>query len=101
VAANHLLWPGLGTALAKRKIGLVQMGISGAGGVMAIIGVVGFCSRWINELERPGWRDQYALTALCGVALFGLTWLWAVFNSISILLAVKAPSASPPPKIEE
>lgn len=94
--ANLLLWPGLGTAAAGRKVGLVQMGISGAGVVMVLVGVVGFYGRWFNSTEVPGWRDQYSLTGLGGTALFILTWFWALFSSLSLLHEARKNEALPP-----
>jgi len=100
VAANLLFWPGLGTALAKRRIGLVQMGISGAGFVMVVIGMIGLLARWLQTINMPGWRDQYVLTAFGGLALFVLTWCWAVFSSISIVRAAKQTDTKLPPRID-
>ena len=88
-AANLLLWPGLGTALARRWIGLVQMGFSGGGVVIAMVGLIGFYGRWITTTEFPGWRDRYILLFLVGVALFMVTWLWALGSSIRIIQSAR------------
>ncbi|MCX8156962.1 MAG: hypothetical protein N3J91_11040 [Verrucomicrobiae bacterium] len=103
-AANLFLWPGLGTILARRKSGLVQMGISGGGLIMALVGLVGFYGRWFTTTEFPGWRDRYILLFLVGLALFILTWLWALVSSIQLIRAARSrenhpPAASPPPPL--
>jgi hypothetical protein len=98
-AANLLLWPGLGTALAKRWTGLVLMGVSAAGVVMVLAGFIGLYGRWFTQLEFPGWRDRYMLILLAGLALFVLTWLLSLFSSISIILEGKRNEQSLPPKV--
>ncbi|WCJ59729.1 hypothetical protein NXS98_01030 [Fontisphaera persica] len=85
VAANLLLWPGLGTALARRKSGLVQMGLSGGGLIMALVGMVGFYFRWVTTTEFPGWRDRYVMAFVAGLGLFALAWFWALGSSIQII----------------
>lgn len=103
-AANVLLWPGLGTALARRWSGLLQMGLSGGGLVMALVGLIGFYGRWINTTEFPGWRDRYILSFIVGMGLFTITWLWALVSSIQIIRAARRThsgrtAASPPPPL--
>lgn len=95
-AANLLLWPGLGTALARRKSGVVQMGLSGAGVVMALAGVVGLYTRWLTSMEFPGWRDRYVLLLVAGLGLFAVTWLWALASSILIIRSARPRNLSPP-----
>jgi hypothetical protein len=90
-AANQLLWPGMGTAMAKRRGGLLQMGISGAGLVMVMVGFFGLLARCFNANgELPGWRDPFVLTALLGLALFLLAWFWALFSSAGMIRSARA-----------
>jgi hypothetical protein len=104
VAANQFLWPGLGTALAKRKAGLVQMGVSGAGFVMFMIGAFGYGIRWWNFISfssnyQPGWRDQYVLTGLGGVGLVAFTWIWCCFSGYGLLREARRREAALPPRL--
>lgn len=89
VAANLLLWPGLGTILARRKSGLVQMGLSGGGLAMAMVGLVGFYSRWVSTTDFPGWRDRYLLAFLTGIGVFTMVWLWALVSSVQIIRSAR------------
>lgn len=104
-AANVLLWPGLGTALARRKSGVVQMGLSGGGLILTVVGMAGFYFRWMITTEFPGWRDRYVMSFVVGLGCFAIAWLWALGSSIQIIRSARAREASlsagqrPPPQL--
>ncbi|MEI7730101.1 MAG: hypothetical protein WCO56_11050 [Verrucomicrobiota bacterium] len=94
-AVNLLLWPGMGTIVAKRLTGLVQMGVSGAGVVMVLISFAWFCLQWLNSTQVPSFTGREIRFGLAGVALFVLAWIWSAFSSITIVRA----SVAKPPKL--
>jgi hypothetical protein len=104
-AANLLLWPGLGTALARKKSGLVQMGLSGGGLLLTVVGMAGFYFRWMTTTEFPGWRDRYVLCFAAGMVCFAIAWLWALGSSIQIIRAARTQALTsaadnrPPPQL--
>jgi hypothetical protein len=101
---NLLAFPGMGTAMAGRRIGLAQAAImlTGFGMVLGFM-VVFFKAIFkvlldpmMSEGEWKGLYKPYAWLAIAGLALCVISWIWALVSSISILRAAKAREARPP-----
>lgn len=84
-AVNLLLWPGLGTYAAGRKVGLVQMGFSAAGVVLAFLGVLQYCLELFKSGEAPELASKPMLLFLAGLGLFAFIWTWAGVSSVFIV----------------
>jgi len=94
LAANLFLWPGLGSIAARRKVGLVQMGLSAAGVVMVCVCFVWFFYHWVKAGRPPAWSGPYVRIGVMGAVIFMLSWFWALATSISIVRSTKH---GPPP----
>lgn len=96
---NLLVLPGLGSVLGGQRIGYAQIGLGLAGLASSLGFVAAFLQTWFRDADPwPGWP---AVTAgLVGIALFALSWLWALWTSCRLLRQAKAPpviARRPPP----
>lgn len=90
---NQLACPGLGTLMAGRKIGLVQLALMLMGfGLVMLFMVMWFGAvfrlasdlTWTEEQYRAAVR-AWRLALWVGLGLSGLAWSWALASSIAIL----------------
>lgn len=102
VVVNQAAFPGLGTKLAGRRVGYLQMAIMLAGfclfagfmlwpvvcAIRDIQGVRPIGDLWRESYQEAGWAGWWGL-GLCLVA-----WLWAGISSIRIL---RSGTNRPPP----
>lgn len=93
--ANQLALPGLGTVLAGRKIGYVQLLLSAIGLTLTsafIAWSVPNMGDWLNVPQDDQqilanfekWKPWLAV-AFAGIAIVAVSWIWALFSSRSIL----------------
>ena len=91
---NLIAWPGLGSVLARRKCGIIQMLLSLAGLFSMVFGLQRFMAMIWEETRYPTWKDDFVWLGIGGVSAFAFSWLWALFTSFSIRKSV--PKASAP-----
>ncbi len=101
----NLAIPGLGSVIAGRKVGLVQLAIYFLGFALTLIFGVSFVlwalshwSQFYGEFNRPDSDPSVALAdlwhrtrwALLGIVLFAVSWLWALWTSRDLLAETRA-----------
>lgn len=94
MVTNLLFWPGLGSVLARRKIGFVQMGLSGGGAFLIIVAMGWFFWKWMDTQQTPALMGTYTFLAIAGLVLFGGAWIWSLFTGLDIVRSI-------PPVIED
>ena len=84
---NQLMWPGLGTWAAGRKImGALQMALSFLGAALAVAGFVWYFTNWFADTDhQPSWDGKEATLCGLGMGWLFLVWLWSLADSISII----------------
>lgn len=92
---NLIAWPGLGSVLARRKSGFIQMFLSLAGLFSVVFGLQRFMAMIWEETRYPTWKDDFVWLGIGGVSAFAFSWLWALFTSFSIRKSVSNPPARP------
>ena len=95
--ANVFVLPGLGTITAGRRTGYLQAPLALVGFGMTASWCVWFLAGWVRTGAMPGEVGPYFPVCLGGMALFGVTWTWALLSSLRILAAASASSPPPPP----
>jgi hypothetical protein len=100
----NLAIPGLGSVVAGRKVGFVQMAVyfSGFGlticfGLRFVVWALSHWSQFYAEFYSPdadvitAMNDLWLRTrwALLGIALFVISWVWAFSTSRALLAAAK------------
>jgi hypothetical protein len=93
--ANLLLWPGLGTVTAGRRVGYAQMAMSLAGFGLTCFWVIWIARRWIASQEIPENLGPYLWTCLSGLTLFAIAWTWALASSFFLVMNARRPAKPP------
>jgi hypothetical protein len=103
----NLAVPGLGSIVAGRKVGFAQMAVyfSGFGltvgfGLRFVLWALSHWSQFYNEFHSPDADAIAAMTdlwlrtrwAFLGIALFAISWLWALSTSRALLADAKRKS---------
>ena len=103
--ATNLAVPGLGSLVAGRKVGVLQMILYLSGFVITMVSGIRFVewslAHW-SEYHGPDADPITALVAMwqhvrwpfLGVAMCVLAWLWSFITSRSLLAETKAKSAA-------
>jgi hypothetical protein len=87
-------WPGLGSVLARRSIGYVQM-LLALGGLFTVVSALyRFMEMIWEETRYPTWHDHFVWLGIVGVSAFVLSWIWSLITS----LAIRKGAVMPPPK---
>ena len=104
VIVNTLAFPGLGSIMARRAIGFVQVGLTLAGFIIfmgfmlwffaGLLQVAGDYAADMQQFQDAA--KSRAWIAALGLALVFVAWIWAVFTSIGILRAARAQGGPPP-----
>lgn len=85
LTANLFVLPGLGSWLAGKSIGWLQMALALAGLGLTILWPIWFVKMWVTFHEVPTDLGPHFGKALVGMALFAIAWTWALASSLSIL----------------
>jgi uncharacterized membrane protein YGL010W len=93
ILLNLCAWPGLGSRLAKRNVGHLQMLLSLSGLLCVVSSLFQFMGMIWQETRYPTWHDRFVWLALGGFGAFALAWVWSFFTGLSI-----RDSAVTPPK---
>ena len=103
-ALNQLAFPGLGTILAGRRVGLAQATIMLAGFGLVMAFMLWFFLVSARFLANPGWdesawRHEYGRlfwAGKAGLLLCVIAWCWSLVSSIGLVRrAPKKPPAFP------
>ena len=103
-ALNQFAFPGLGTILAGRPIGLVQAAIMLAGFGLVMAFLLWFFTVSARFLANPGWDEntwrqeyrQLLWAGKWGFVLCLVAWCWSLASSVGIVRrASKMPPAFP------
>jgi hypothetical protein len=99
IVINQLAFPGLGTIMAGRRVGYPQAAIMLAGFFLATGFLVWFILcvlRWAGHQEwsEADFRAQYRpyhWALHWGIGLCVVSWIWALFSSVTLLRQSKHP----------
>ena len=97
VAINLLCLPGLGSWIAGRKSGVLQMAMALIGLGLTTFWFVTFLGDWVRTQQYPWEGGAHLGLGLMGLDLFILAWLWSLGTGLSILR--QARSESTPPRL--
>lgn len=93
---NICAWPGLGSRLAERKAGYVQMLMSLGGVFLFASALYQFMGMIWEETRYPTWHDAFVWKALCAIGVFLAAWVWSLFTSFSVIAEAKKRVARDP-----
>lgn len=97
---NLLFWPGLGSVLARRRSGWVQMAMALLGLLTLVFALQQFMAMIWQETRMPTMADHFVWEAITGVGMFIVAWIWGLITGLSlkaeVLPAPKLPSTPPP-----
>lgn len=110
VLMNLLAFPGMGTLMARRKVGFIQAAIMLIGFLLATgyVGISIWCGLQLvfdmyadsSGSGKYEWYKKYGWIGITGLAFCLAAWIWALFSSIEILKSTpKNPPPVMPPKI--
>jgi hypothetical protein len=83
--ANVVGVPGVGTLMARRRIGFFQAALAMAGGVLLTWWLFVFLAAVVRTGSLPPEGGPGFRMGLEGIALFGAGWLWSLASSVAIL----------------
>ena len=88
LVTNLLVLPGLGSAMARRKSGYVQMLLALAGFAVTLNAFVRIAIEWAREFLLP---DDPALykSAILGIGVFLVAWTWSLLTSLALFREVR------------
>lgn len=87
--ANLLVLPGLGSWIAGRKTGLLQMFLALLGFSLTLVWAVWFVKTWMASGQWPTDIGPHFGKAVFGILLFLTAWFWALASSLVTLRDVK------------
>ena len=92
MVTNLLVLPGLGSVLAGRKSGYVQIILAVAGFLVTLVALVKIVLVWVQDFQFPA--DGHLIgVAFIGLAVFLLAWTWSLVTSLAVF---KSREAKPP-----
>jgi len=108
-AINQGAFPGMGTIMAGRRIGYLQVVVMVAGFILSMMFLQAYAVAGLRYATHPnGTHEEYVAVyrpyvthGKWGFALVGATWLWALVSSLSILRQARreAKSLTGPPTL--
>ncbi|HEY1171487.1 MAG TPA: hypothetical protein VGH19_08975 [Verrucomicrobiae bacterium] len=81
---NVAAWPGLGSVLAERFSGWLQMILSLGGLLMVASSLFQFMTMLWEETRYPTMQDRFVRVAICGALAFAAAWVWSLITSLSV-----------------
>jgi hypothetical protein len=94
LVTNLLVLPGLGSVMAGRKVGYLQIPIALGGMILTLTFAIVYVREWIVLRALPLPSPRLLLLGALGVFLFLLGLCWALATSLSLL---REASRQPPP----
>ena len=90
---NLLGLPGLGSALAGKRTGLLQMLFALAGMGLSIFWVILFIREWVQTQTFPSDGGRDLMTGVVGVLLFAVGWFWSLVTGLRIVQRARTTDA--------
>lgn len=82
---NLLVLPGLGSVMAGRQCGWLQMAMALSGFGLTAWWIITFSLEWLREQALPGNGGPHLVAGLLGVLLFLIAWTWALTTGWCVL----------------
>jgi len=82
---NLFVCPGVGSILAGRRRGYLELGMALLGAAWMTFVLVRLFTVWIQLLQAPPDAQNYIRSGMGGLTLFMGSWLWSLITSLSIL----------------
>jgi hypothetical protein len=82
LVTNLLVLPGLGSVMAGRKVGYLQMLLSLGGFVLTLVALVRIVLLWAQDFQLPPEPGLYR-SAIIGLAVVLLAWCWSLLTSLA------------------
>ncbi len=98
---NALICPGLGSLVARRAVGWLQLVLAWGGALWMVLAMFRFFQDYVRLLQAPPDWPNHLRAASAGFVLFLLGWLWSVLTGILALLESKPPPSRTPPGVNE
>ena len=92
---TNLASPGLGTLAAGRRVGYAQLTVALSGFALSLLGLGWILLDAWREGEMPKEFRPSLWVGLVGVALFAISWSWALDTSLDLLRAARKPPRPP------
>jgi hypothetical protein len=94
---NAFACPGLGSIMAKRRGGWLQLLLALVGAVWVTVVPAHFFATYIRDMRfPPDWWADVVCYGAGGLCLFLAGWLWSVGASLALLIKVWHSGAPPP-----
>jgi hypothetical protein len=92
---NLAVLPGLGSILAGRRLaGIAQAIVSSAGAILSTWWLLLLLRQWADEGYFPADGGNDLRIGVAGVVLFGISWLWSLVTSLSVLRSITSANRS-------
>jgi hypothetical protein len=99
---NALICPGLGSLVARRASGWLQLILAWGGAIWMVLGMVRFFQDYVQFLQIPPEWPAYMRTARTGFVIFLVGWAWSVATGVLVLRQAKPqPPPAPPDTTED
>lgn len=83
LVTNALVLPGLGSVMARRKVGYVQIVLGLGGFFLTLWAVIQIALGWVREYQLPEGGELYQ-AAFTGLAVFLAAWIWSMLTSLEL-----------------
>lgn len=83
--ANLLVFPGVGTALGRRRSGWPQMGLALAGVALSGCWLFTFARAWVMVRALPTDGGPWLTAGICGVGMFLVAWVWSLASGLRLM----------------
>ena len=87
LAANLFVCPGVGSIMAGRRSGWLEVAGAVGGTVWMAVSMARLVMLWIDQMRPPPDWQGLVRSGWGGLALFMAAWLWSMGTSLSVLRA--------------
>ena len=81
--ANLVVLPGLGSVVARRKVGYLQMLLAIGGFVLTLVALIRIVLLWARDYLLPDDPNLYR-AAIIGIGIFLFSWTWSLLTSLAV-----------------
>ena len=89
LVTNLFVCPGVGSILAGRRSGYVELGMALAGAGWITFALVRLFTLWIQLMRAPPDAQSYIRSGMGGLTLFMASWLWSLVTGLSVMREAK------------